>query len=111
MTGTQTDISTGQALKVIYEAVASHQPDGDKGAMARIIKIGEELGEVSDAFLGCRGFNKRKGVTNPENKVADELCDVAVTALVALRDWSDNPDAVFAEAVQRIARRCGTEGS
>lgn len=50
----------------------------------RLHKLGEEAGEVSLAFIGMHGQNPRKGHSHNGNDLSTELCDVAVTALVAL---------------------------
>lgn len=52
---------------------------------ARISKIGEEYGEVVDAFIGITGQNPRKGVYGTSEDVNNELIDVALTALLALQ--------------------------
>ncbi|MCG0061688.1 MazG-like family protein [Streptomyces tricolor] len=57
----------------------------------RILKLAEEQGEVAQAWIGYTGQNPRKGVTHTRDDVADELCDVIVTAAVALTTISDHP--------------------
>jgi hypothetical protein len=52
---------------------------------ARISKIGEEFGEVIDAFIGTTGQNPRKGVFGSEDDVDNELVDVILTAILALQ--------------------------
>ena len=52
---------------------------------ARISKIGEEFGEVIDAFIGTTGQNPRKGVFGSEDDVDNELVDVMLTAILALQ--------------------------
>lgn len=51
---------------------------------ARLSKIGEELGEAIQAFIGMTGQNPRKGVTNGLDKVLDELSDVVITAVLCM---------------------------
>jgi hypothetical protein len=58
----------------------------------------EEVGEVSQAWIGVTGQNPRKGVTHTIAAVRDELCDVILTAAVALGSVSDNPAAVLDSA-------------
>ena len=55
---------------------------------ARISKISEELGEVTDAFIGVTAQNPRKGEYGSMNDVQDELVDVAITALLALHHFT-----------------------
>lgn len=50
----------------------------------RILKIVEELGEASQAWIGVTGQNPRKGLVGTVDDVAMELCDVIITALVAM---------------------------
>lgn len=75
----------------------------------RLIKLAEEVGEVSNAYIGMQGQNPRKGVTHQGADVADELCDVIVTAMVALHSFTDDPAGVFAAKVSKIAARVGVE--
>ncbi|MEU4167007.1 MazG-like family protein [Streptomyces sp. NPDC026665] len=49
----------------------------------QVLKIAEETGEASQAVIGARGTNPRKGTTSWEEAHA-EVADVAITALVAL---------------------------
>lgn len=71
----------------------------------RILKITEEAGEVSQAYIGMTGQNPRKGVTHTREDVADELCDVAITALTALASVVDNPETVFTGHLARVQQR------
>jgi hypothetical protein len=57
----------------------------------RIMKIGEEFGEVISAHIGVTGQNPRKGVYGSTSDVQKELCDVIVTAMVALNSMTDDP--------------------
>lgn len=49
----------------------------------QVLKIAEETGEASQAVIGARGTNPRKG-TAPWDLAHAEVADVAITALVAL---------------------------
>ena len=75
----------------------------------RLMKLSEETGEVMQAYIGMTGQNPRKGITHTAADVADELCDVIVTAMVALHQFTDQPAEVFEAKVQRIAERVGVE--
>ncbi|OMI33550.1 MazG-like family protein [Streptomyces sparsogenes] len=50
----------------------------------RVLKIGEEFGEVAEAMHGATGANPRKGASHTWGDVHKELCDVIVTSMVAL---------------------------
>jgi NTP pyrophosphatase (non-canonical NTP hydrolase) len=69
----------------------------------RILKVTEESGEVAAAWVGVTGQNPRKGITHTLDDVADELCDVAVAALVALYSVTTDPAGHFDRKLQQIA--------
>lgn len=71
----------------------------------RILKLTEEVGEVGQAWIGVQGQNPRKGVTHTMPDVQDELCDVIVTAAVALASIVDNPGYVLDQKLGKIAAR------
>lgn len=71
----------------------------------RLLKLVEEVGEVGAAYIGVTGQNPRKGVTHTKEDVASELCDVILTAAVALHRFTDKPEYVFGEHVRKVARR------
>lgn len=60
---------------------------------ARISKIGEELGEAIQNFIGYTGQNPRKGVINSLDEVIDELCDVVLTGTLAIQHLVKDADA------------------
>ncbi|MGV9536578.1 MazG-like family protein [Streptosporangium sandarakinum] len=74
----------------------------------RIMKIGEELGEAIEARIGVLGQNPRKPASHTTGDLADELCDVIVTAMVALGSVVDDPAAVFAAKLRTIRDRVAT---
>lgn len=92
----------------VHAWVAASGGSSPQDVSLRLIKLAEECGEVAQAYIGMTGQNPRKGVTHTAADVASELCDVAVTALVALHDFTDDPGA-FLDAYldQRSARLTG----
>jgi hypothetical protein len=54
------------------------------------------------------GQNPRKGLTHSRADVADELCDVIVTAAVALASIVDDPATHLDAKLAKIAARSGT---
>ncbi|ANW67624.1 hypothetical protein BCA37_10660 [Mycobacterium sp. djl-10] len=66
----------------------------------RMLKISEEYGEATEAYLGYLGANPRNGVTNGLDKVLLELADTALAALVAIASLGGDPES---ELLQRIA--------
>jgi NTP pyrophosphatase (non-canonical NTP hydrolase) len=73
----------------------------------RLLKITEEAGEAAQAWIGVQGQNPRKGVTHTHPQVQDELCDVIVTAAVALASLIDNPQDVLNNKLAKIANLRG----
>lgn len=56
----------------------------------RIMKIGEEMGEAIQAYIGVVGQNPRKGVESTMGAVLMELADCAITALCAIQHFTQN---------------------
>lgn len=77
----------------------------EQAVLLRMLKLTEETGEVAQAIIGATGQNPRKGRTHDWQDVQAELCDVIVTAMVALRTL--NPDApdVFTAHLDRVVKR------
>ncbi|WP_188187996.1 MazG-like family protein [Nonomuraea sp. SYSU D8015] len=71
----------------------------------QILKITEEAGEVAAAYIGMTGQNPRKGVTHTREDVAGELCDVVITALVALAAITGSTADAQAALDRHLARR------
>ncbi|WP_102926933.1 MazG-like family protein [Streptomyces noursei] len=73
--------------------------------LLRILKLSEEAGEVAQAVIGAVGQNPRKGHSHSWEDVHAELCDVIVTAMVALRTLTPEARQVFDGHLRRIAGR------
>ncbi|NWF25277.1 hypothetical protein HW130_03190 [Streptomyces sp. PKU-EA00015] len=71
----------------------------------RLLKITEEAGEAAAAWIGVQGQNPRKGVTHIHPDVQDELCDVILTAAVALASIVGNPQDVLDAKLRKVADR------
>ncbi|MER5991769.1 MazG-like family protein [Streptomyces viridosporus] len=84
---------------------ANRPVEGREGLLLRILKLSEEVGEVAEAVIGATGQNPRKGTTHTWDDVRSELCDVAVTALVALRTLTPDAREVFARHLARVTHR------
>lgn len=56
----------------------------------RVLKIGEELGEAVEAYIGMTGQNPRKGITHSQSDLLFELADVAITALAAMQHFTSS---------------------
>ncbi|WP_329216658.1 MazG-like family protein [Streptomyces sp. NBC_01485] len=84
---------------------ANQARDGREALLLRMLKLSEEVGEVAQAAIGATGQNPRKGTTHTWDDVQGELCDVVITALVALRTLTPEPEAVFVRHLGRVAER------
>lgn len=74
----------------------------------RILKIGEELGEAIQAWIGVTGQNPRKGVTHKREDVVTELMDVAITAFVAVQCMGYPSESMFDKRLAEIVARMET---
>lgn len=82
----------------------SQLPAGDE-RLLRILKLSEEVGEVGQAVIGVTGQNPRKGVTHSWEDVQHELCDVILSAMVALRSLNPEAREVFAKRLAYVESR------
>lgn len=90
--------------------------DGEEIA-TRIMKVGEEFGEVVQAWIAATGKNPRKrrahATSDPWDAdrqpttvdVAQELADVVLSALVAITSLGYNAEAIMAGRVARVQAR------
>lgn len=83
----------------------SPMPDPMQALGMRIHKITEELGEVAQAYVGVTAYNPRKGKSHTEADLKGELCDVVLTAMVALRTIEPDAGKAFAEHLDRVHER------
>ncbi|MEU9209997.1 MazG-like family protein [Streptomyces sp. NPDC048415] len=79
--------------------------DGQEGLLLRMLKLSEEVGEVAQAVIGATGQNPRKGTTHTWDDVQSELCDVVITALVALRTLAPDAREVFTAHLAGVTER------
>lgn len=70
-----------------------------------ILKLSEEVGEVAQAVVGVTRQNPRKGTTHTWEDVHSELCDVALTALIALRTLTPDAREVFTRHLEKVTAR------
>ncbi|MEV5238502.1 MazG-like family protein [Streptomyces cinnamoneus] len=82
---------------------STHQ--GEMRRVLQILKISEEAGEAAEAVIGVMGQNPRKGFSHTWDDVQAEVCDVIITAMVALQRLTPDAPAVFARHLARIAER------
>ncbi|MEU0083564.1 MazG-like family protein [Streptomyces sp. NPDC006274] len=81
----------------------AHPPEQE--VLLRVLKLSEEVGEVAQAVIGAKGQNPRKGTTHSWQDVESELCDVIITAMVALRTLTPDAAEVFASQLDRVVKR------
>ncbi len=99
-------------VDALWKWLEADQPVGGReGLLLRMLKLSEEVGEVAEAVIGATGQNPRKGVTHTWDDVEAELCDVVITAMVALRTLTPEAREVFGRHLARVAgRSLGTLG-
>jgi NTP pyrophosphatase (non-canonical NTP hydrolase) len=100
---------TVEQLVAWLDGHSSRDPQTER--LLRIMKLSEEVGEVAEAVIGALGQNPRKGVTNGWDGVESELCDVILTAMVALRTINPAAGEIFAERLAYVAGRSLNPGS
>ncbi|MGW2723809.1 MazG-like family protein [Streptomyces sp. NPDC001492] len=84
---------------------ANRPHGGQEGLLLRMLKLSEEVGEVAEAVIGATGQNPRKGITHTWEDVQGELCDVVITALVALRTLTPDTREVFTRHLAKVTER------
>lgn len=78
---------------------------GEQAKLMRVLKIGEEFGEVAEALHGAMAANPRKGSSHSWEDVYKELSDVAVTTLIALASLTPDAEKLFEERLRQIGER------
>lgn len=77
----------------------------EKVKLLRVLKIGEEFGEVAEAVHGAMGANPRKGASHTWDDVHKELADVVVTTLIALASCTPDAEKVLEDRLQHLVDR------
>lgn len=73
---------------------------------ARLLKVGEEFGEVVAAWIAATGQNPRKGPASGDfAAVGAELADVVMTSLVAIASLGLDVDQVMTDCTNKITAR------
>ncbi|GCB49975.1 MazG-like family protein [Streptomyces sp. NL15-2K] len=102
----ETSADLWAAIDDLWAWLEANRPvAGREGMLLRMLKLSEEVGEVAQAVIGATGQNPRKGVTHTWEDVQGELCDVVITALVALRTLTPDTREVFARHLARVTER------
>jgi NTP pyrophosphatase (non-canonical NTP hydrolase) len=79
--------------------------NADYVKLLRVLKIGEEFGEVAEAMHGAMGANPRKGASHSWEDVHKELCDVIVTSMVALASCTPDAAKLLDERLSHLVDR------
>jgi hypothetical protein len=80
-------------------------PRTDHEVACRVMKLAEETGEVVSAYIGLVGQNPRKGTCATLDDLTAELCDVIVTALVALTTVTGDADGAETRMQHHLSAR------
>jgi NTP pyrophosphatase (non-canonical NTP hydrolase) len=100
-------LSTDQwaTIRGLVDWLDQNNGRSDHELAMRTLKVTEEAGEVAAAYIGVHGQNPRKGRSHGWADVQEELCDVIVTAAVALASISAEPQGVLDAKLTKIATR------
>ncbi|MCZ7373983.1 MazG-like family protein [Micromonospora sp. WMMC250] len=102
------DESIWEAARASRSWLDNANGTGQTELTCRILKLTEEAGEASAAWIGLLGQNPRKGVTHTREDVAAELADVAFTALVAIESLGLDAQTVLAACAAKVRSRLAT---
>ncbi|MFF7980209.1 MazG-like family protein [Streptomyces sp. NPDC007901] len=93
----------------IAAALNTANGHGEHETVMRLMKITEEAGEASAAYIGMTGQNPRKNITHTTADVVDELCEVIIAATVALHSFSATPAADLTAKLDTVARHLSSD--
>ncbi|MFJ9905215.1 MazG-like family protein [Streptomyces sp. NPDC101152] len=94
------------AVDALWAWLEGGRRHGDRESLLlRVLKISEEVGEVAEAVIGATGQNPRKGISHTWDDVEAELCDVVITALIALRTLTPDTRETFTRHLARVTER------
>jgi hypothetical protein len=99
------EVPVWRHVAVLTAWLDSANPRTDHEIACRVMKLAEETGEVVNAYIGMTGQNPRKGTYATRDDVATELCDVVVTALVALATITGDADGAETRMQEHLSRR------
>ena len=96
---------TWEAVRATVSNLDARNGTGDAETTMRILKVTEESGEAAAAWIGAVGRNPRKGVTHTRAETADELADVALSALVAIASLGFDPRETLDACGRKVLAR------
>ncbi|MEV7141129.1 MazG-like family protein [Streptomyces tauricus] len=105
--GASDDGDLWESVEHLQDWLAKTQPErpAQETLLLRMLKLSEEVGEVAEAVIGATGQNPRKGVSHTWDDVRSELCDVIITAAVALRTLTPEAREVFTTHLTHVTTR------
>ncbi|MFF5668762.1 MazG-like family protein [Streptomyces hygroscopicus] len=96
--------STTLTLKVCaFDEENAAQTEPNAMPLMRVLKIAEEFGEVAEAISGATGMSPRTGATWDD--VRTELCDLIVTAMLALKTLTPDAEKLLDERLDYLVKR------
>lgn len=78
------EVLSHEYVDLLHELADHFAVHGGVTLPLQILKIQEELGEATAAYIGAIGANPRKGIYASMDDVVDELADVIITAMIAI---------------------------
>ena len=78
---------------------------GPHETAVRVMKLAEETGEAVAAYIGLAGADPCKGVTAGAEELAGELCDVVLSALIALATVTGGTPQAESRLARHVADR------
>lgn len=98
-------ITLWQHVKTLTAWLDDAHPRDQHETACRIMKLTEETGEAVAAYLGMTGQNPRKGTCATLDDLSGELCDVAITALVALITVTGDAGSAYLQLEDHVSAR------
>ncbi len=80
-------------------------PRTDHEIACRVMKLAEETGEAVAAYIGMTGQNPRKGICATRDDLASELCDVIISAMIALATITGDADSAETSLQAHLSAR------
>lgn len=99
-------LSLDQCVKIANSLDEINGNSGQEIAL-RLLKVGEEYGELCDAYIGVTGQNPRKGIYATPDDLMKEGLDTVFTVIVFLLSRFDVTDinAAWRQHCEKIAQR------
>ena len=107
-------LGSGHVIAALSLWIDRHPSNIDRDPEAlmwhRVMKVAEEVGEVTEIMIGVSGGNPRKGHSHDASDLIPELLDVALAALAAVEHVTGNTGAslqMLEAKIDKVAKRAG----